>query len=55
MDLVISKDGREWMPEDWRKLDSFKDDPVAAGAVEQIRQALEEQTQGPGFTMGGMN
>ena len=55
VDLVISKDGREWMPEDWRKLDSFKDDPVAAGAVEQIRQALEEQTQGPGFTMGGMN
>ena len=57
VDLVISKDGREWMPEDWRKLDSFKDDPVAAGAVEQIRQALEGQTQQRnfGFTMGGMN
>ena len=55
VDLVISKDGREWIPEDWQKEDSFAHDPVVAGAVSQIRQALEEQTQGQSFTMGGMS
>lgn len=55
VDLVISKDGREWIPEDWQKEDSFAHDPVVAGAVSQIREALEEQTQGQSFTMGGMS
>ena len=31
VDLVISKDGREWIPEDWQKEDSFAHDPVVAG------------------------
>ena len=55
VDLVISKDGREWVPEDWQKEDSFAHDPVVAGAVGQIQRALEEQAPGQGFTMGGMD
>ncbi len=54
VDLVIRKDGREWISEDYQKLDSFAQDPVVAEAVNQIRQALEEQTQGQTMTMGGM-
>ncbi len=54
VDLVIRKDGREWIPEDYRKLDSFARDPVVAEAVGQIRQAMEEQTQGQAMTMGEM-
>lgn len=54
MDLVIRKDGREWISEDYRKLDSFARDPVVAEAVGQIRQAMEEQTQGQAMTMGEM-
>ena len=52
VDLVIRKDGREWISEDYRKLDSFARDPVVAEAVGQIRQTLENQAQG--MTMGGM-
>lgn len=52
VDLVIRKDGREWIPEDYRKLDSFARDPVVAEAVGQIRQAMEKQTQGQAMTMG---
>ena len=57
VDLAIRMDGREWLPEDWRKLDSFKSDPVVVGAVEQLRQTLENQTQeqGIGFTMEGIS
>jgi len=44
VDLVIRHDGREWVSEDWTKSESFKDDPVVAEAVEQIQQAMEEQT-----------
>ena len=57
VDLAIRMDGREWLPEDWRRLDSFKADPVVAGAVEQLRQTLENQTleQGAGFTMEGIS
>ena len=55
VDLVISKDGREWVPEDWQKEDSFAQDPVVTGAVGLIQRALEEQAQGQGFTMGGMD
>lgn len=57
VDLVISKDGQEWISEDYRKEDSFAQDPVVAEAVGLIRQALEEQTQeqGVGFAMGGIS
>ena len=54
VDLVIRKDGREWVPEDYQKLNSFAQDPVVAEAVGQIRQAMEEQTQGQAMTMGEM-
>lgn len=54
VDLVIRKDGREWISEDYQKLDSFAQDPVVAEAVGQIRQAMEEQTQGQAMTMGEM-
>ena len=54
VDLAIRWDGREWISEDWRKSDSFAQDPVVADAVEQLRQTLEEPTQGPGMTMGAM-
>lgn len=54
VDLAISMDDQEWLPKDWQEMDDFKDDPVVAKAVEQIRQALEEQTQEQGLTMGGL-
>lgn len=38
VDLVIRQDGREWIPEDRLKLDSFKADPVVAAAVAKIRK-----------------
>ncbi len=52
VDLAIRMDGREWLPEDWRKLDSFKSDPVVVGAVEQLENQTQEQ--GIGFTMEGI-
>ena len=54
VDLIICWDGREWISEDRLKLDSFRDDPVVAEAVEQIQQAMEEQTPDHGMTRGGM-
>ncbi len=55
VDLAIRYDGREWISEDWTKLDSFKDDPVAAEAVSLLQQTMEEQTAAQGPTIGGMN
>ena len=54
VDMAIRWDGREWISEDWRKSDSFAQDPVVADAVEQIQQALDEPSQGQGMTMGAM-
>ena len=54
VDLAIRWNGREWISEDWLKSDSFAQDPVVADAVEQLRQALEEPSQGQGMTMGAM-
>ncbi len=52
VDLLITHDGREWYSEDYQKSDSFKDDPVIAGAIDQIHRTLDEPEQG--MTMGGM-
>ena len=52
VDLVIRKDGREWIPKDYQRDDCFAQDPVVAEAVAQIQQALEEQSQG--MVMGGI-
>ncbi len=55
VDLLIRQGDREWVPEDWTKLDSFAEDPVVAGAVAQIQQTLENQTPTQDMTMGGMS
>ncbi len=54
VDLVIRWDGREWVSEDWTKLESFAQDPTIADAAAKMRQLLENQTPGQGMTMGGM-
>lgn len=41
VDLVICLSGREWLSDDWTKLDSFKDDPVAAAAVSMLQEKLD--------------
>ena len=46
VDLAVSLNGWERLYDDWKKLDSFAQDPVVAKAVEQIRQTLEGQTVG---------
>ncbi len=40
VDLVICRNGREWLSNDRLKLDSFKSDPVIADAVSRLRQEL---------------
>ena len=42
VDLAIHQEGREWLSMDRLKLDSFKDDPVVAGAAGQIQKMLDE-------------
>ena len=39
VDLIIRRDGREWISEDRLKLDSFKSDPVVTAAVAEIWKA----------------
>jgi len=58
VDLAIRYDGREWVSEDWTKLDSFRDDPAVAEAVSLLQQTIEEQAsdQVPTInSIGGMN
>lgn len=55
VDLVIRQDGREWIPEDYQKSESFAEDPVVSEAVTLLRQTVEEQTSSQGMTMGGMS
>lgn len=54
VDLVRSLDGEQVFFEDYRKLDSFRDDPVISDAVETLHQELEQMTPQQGMTMGGM-
>ena len=54
VDLVIRWDGREWVSEDWTRLESFAQDPTIADAAAKMRQLLENQTPDQGMTMGGM-
>ena len=54
VDLAIKMDDREWVSEDWKKSDIFRDDPVVADAVAKIQQFLESQIPNQGMTMGGM-
>ncbi len=40
VDLVICQNGREWLSDDWQKMDSFKDDPMVAAAVSTLQAEL---------------
>lgn len=46
VDLAVSLNGWESCPEDWRRLDSFAQDEVVAGAADLIRQTLDGQAVG---------
>ena len=52
VDLVRFCDGEQQFFEDYRRLESFRDDPVIADAVETLHQELD----GPeaGLEMGGL-
>ena len=54
VDLVRSLDGEQQFFDDYRKLDSFRDDPVVSGAVETLRQELDQMAPQEGITIGGM-
>ena len=54
VDLVRFCDGEQQFFEDYRRLESFRDDPAISDAVETIRQKLEQMTPKEGITMGGM-
>ncbi len=43
VDLVIHMEGREWLSRDCLAMGSFKDDPVAADAVDRLQKMLEER------------
>lgn len=39
--------------EDYRRLDSFREDPVIMEAVEQLHEKLEQAAPSQGISMGG--
>ena len=54
VDLVRCLDGEQQFFDDYRKLESFRDDPVVSKAVETLRQELEQTVPQEDITMGGM-
>lgn len=54
VDLAITLNGDQRMPEDYTRLASFCEDPVIAEAAETLRGAVTEQTPEQGITMGGL-
>lgn len=54
VDLVRSLDGEQQFFRDHERLDSFRDDPKIAAAVETLRSELEQNTPQQGMTMGGI-
>lgn len=40
VDLVICQNGREWLSDDWQKMDGFKNDPMVAAAVSTLQAEL---------------
>ena len=54
VDLVRSLNGEQQFFEDYRRLDSFRDDPVVIAAAETLHQALKHTTPEQGMTLGGM-
>lgn len=51
VDLVRSLDGEQQFFEDHRKLRSFQNDPFIAGAVEKLKQELEQTVETQGFEL----
>ena len=54
VDLARSLDGEQVFFEDYRRLGSFRDDPIVAEAVETLRQVLEQAAPQQDMTMGGI-
>ena len=54
VDLVRSLDGEQLFFDDYHKLESFRDDPVVAGAVGTLQQELEQMEPRENLTLGGM-
>ena len=54
VDLVRFCDGEQQFFEDYRRLESFRDDPAISDAVETIRRKLEQTSHQEDITMGGM-
>ena len=54
VDLARSLDGEQVFFEDYRRLESFRDDPIVAEAVEPLRQVLEQAAPQQNMTMGGI-
>ena len=54
VDLARSLDGEQRFFQDHERLESFRDDPEIAAAVERLHQELEQTTPQQGMTMGGI-
>ena len=54
VDLARSLDGEQQFFRDHERLDSFRDDPEIAAAVETLRLELEQNTPQQGMIMGGI-
>ena len=54
VDLVHSQDGEQRFFEDHQALASFREDPVVAGAVEELHRALEQRVPQQDMTIGGI-
>ena len=54
MDLVRSLNGEQQFFEDYRKLDSFREDPEIAVVVEMLQQELGQVEHQENLTLGGM-
>ena len=54
VDFVRMVEGEQIFFEDYQKLESFKNDPLIAEAVEQLQQGLEQGSQNQNMSMGGM-
>ena len=54
VDLARSLDGEQRFFRDHERLDSFRDDPEIAAAMETLRLELEQNTPQQGMTMGGI-
>ena len=54
VDLIITLNGEQELPEDYTRLASFSGDPVITEAMETLRGAITEQRPEQGITMGGL-